>query len=103
MQTLSSPAPVEVFWNSFDFSQLINWVALASRLRRPVKVLTSSASLLIWSRDWKELSISSCKSSGDSDTNGPVLATLSISHIKALFPLLFEETSEPARPPPHFR
>ena len=97
MQTLSSPAPVEVFWNSFDFSQLLSWVALASRLRRPVKVLTNSVSLLIWSRDWKELWISSCESSGDLTSSGPVLATLYISRIKALFPLLFEETSEPAR------
>jgi len=98
MQTLLSPAPVEVFWNSFDFSQLLSWVSLASRLRRPVKVHTSSESLLIWSRDWKELSISSCKSSGDGDTSGPVLATLCISRFKALFPLLFEEKSEPLHP-----
>ena len=98
MQTLSSRAPVEVFWNSFDFSQLLSWASLASRLRRPVKVHTSSGSLLIWSQDWKELSISLCASSGDSTGNGQVLATLSISHIKALFPLLFEEKSEPLQP-----
>ena len=100
MQTLSSRAPVEVFWNSFDFSQLLSWASLASRLRRPVKVHTSSGSLLIWSRDWKELFLSSCGSSSGLDTSGPVLATLCISLFKARLPLLFEEKSEPARIPP---
>ena len=94
MQTLSLRAPVEVFWNSFDFSQLLSWANLASRLHRPVRVHTSSGSLLIWSRDWKELLISSCASSGVSTLSGPVLVTLCISPIKALFPLLFEETLE---------
>ena len=94
MQTLSSPAPVEVFWNSFDFSQLLSWVNLASRLHRPVKVLTRSGSLLIWSRDWKELFVSSCGSCSGGDTSGPVLATLYISRIKAHFPLLCEAKSE---------
>lgn len=98
MQTLSSQVPVEVFWNSFDFSQLISWVNLASRLHRQVRVHTSSASLLIWSQDWQTLFISSCASSSDSTLNGPVLVTLSISRIKALFPLLFEEKSEQLQP-----
>ena len=89
MQISSLRAPVEVFWNSFDFSQLGSWVNLASRLHRPVRVRTSSASLLIWSLDWKEFYLSSCGSSNDSDFVGPVLATLSISRIRALFPLLF--------------
>lgn len=90
MQTSTSRAPVVVFWNSFDFSQLINWVYLASRLRRQVKVHTSSGSLLIWSHDWKELFVSSFKSFNDSTGNGPVLATLSISRIRDHFPLLFD-------------
>ena len=94
MQTSSSPAPVEVFWNSSDFSQLLSWAALVFRQLRPVKVHTSSESLLIWSPDSKVVLISLCKSSDVGASSGPVLATLYISRFKARFPLLFEEKSE---------
>ena len=91
MQISGSRAPVEVFWNSFDFSRLLNLVNLAFRLHRPVRVHTSSGSLLIWSHDWKEFSLSSCESSNGSLSVGPALATLSTSRIRGLFPLLFEK------------
>ena len=94
MQTSWSQVPVEVFWNSCDFSQLLSWANLVSRRLRPVKVHTSSASLLIWSPDSKVVLISLCESSDVSVSSGPVLATLFISRFKAHFPLLFEEKSE---------
>ena len=98
MQTLLLRAPVEVFWNSCGCLPFSNWVALASRLRRPVRVHTSSGSLLISSPDEKVYFLSSLESSESSATDGPVLATLYISPTKALLPLLFEEKSEPDLP-----
>ena len=70
MQISSLRAPVEVFWNSFDYSQLGSWVNLASRLHRPVRGHTSSGSLLIWSHDWKEFYLSSLESSSSLDATG---------------------------------
>ena len=91
MRISLSRVPVEVFWNSFDFSQLLSWAFLAFQRRHPVRVHTSSGSLLIWSLDGKTLSISSCEFLDGEVFVGQDLATLSISHIKALFPLLFEK------------
>lgn len=90
MQTSTSPAPVEVFWNSFDFSQLLNWGNLAFRLRRRVRVHTSSGSLLIWCPDGKAVLISLLKSSDSLATDGPAFVTLSISRFRDHFPLLFD-------------